>query len=162
MVGFRNTFYIIAFTYMLTIIAVFVDNFNLGAFSFLLVLLIGAGYNFNFEKIFYVWQFAMSPARFLLYKIKVSLLHSFLLCSPVILSLCVFYFEHTGILFVVLIFGFAFLSTVILAKYSKYPAEIGLEAGILIAFCLFCPPLMAILIPYFFRKSVNKLGVILK
>ena len=162
MVGFRNTFYIIAFAYTLTIIAVRVDNFNLGAFSLLLVLLIAAGYNSKSEKSFYVWQFALSPSRFLCYKIKISLWHSFLLCSPVILTLCVFYFKRTGVLLFVFLFGFAFLSTVILAKYSTYPAEIGFETGILLGFCLVSPPLMVIAIPYFFHKSRKKLSIILK
>jgi len=98
MVGFRNTFYLIAFAYTLTIIAVHADNFNLGVFSLLLVLLLAAGYNSNSENSFYVWQFALSPFRFLYYKIKLSLWHSFLLCSPVILILCIFHFERTGVL----------------------------------------------------------------
>jgi len=161
-VGFRNTFYIIAFAYTLTIIAVSVDNFNLGAFSLLLVLLIAAVYHSKPENTFYVWQFALSPARFLIYKIKMSLWHSLLLCSPVILILCVFHFRRTGVLLVMFIYGFAFLSTVILAKYSTYPTEIGIETGVLLGFCLGAPILMAIAIPYFFRKSVNKLNVILK
>jgi hypothetical protein len=162
LVGFRNTFYIIAVAYILTIIAVRVDNFNLGAFSLLLVLLIAAGYNVNSENIFYVWQFALPPTRFLLYKLKISLWHSFLLCSPVFLILCMFYFKRAGVLFLVFIFGFAFLSTVILAKYSTYPKEIGLETGVLICLCLIAPPLMAIAIPYLFHKSRKKLSVILK
>ena len=162
MVGFRKTFYIIAFAYALTIIALHADNFNLGAFSLLLVLLIAAGYNANSEKSFYLWQFALPPAHFLFYKIKISLWHSFLLCFPVILVLCIFYFERAGVLLIVFIYGFAFLSTVILAKYSKYPEEIDFETSILLAFCLFAPVLMLIAIPYFFRKSMNKLSVFLK
>ena len=162
LVGFRNSFYIIAIAYILTIIAVRVDNFALGAFSLLLVLLIAASYSAQPENSYYVWQFAMSPAHFLFYKIKTSLWYSFLLCYPVFLILSVFYFRRAGVLLVVFIFGFAFLSTVILAKYSTYPAEIGLETGLILCFCLIFPVLMLIAIPYFFQKSRKKLSVILK
>ena len=162
MVGFRNTFYIIAFAYTLTIIAVSVNNFNLGVFSLLIILLIAANYNVKSENSFYVWQFALSPFRFLLYKIKISLWHSFLLCSPVILVLCLFYFDRTGVLLFTFVFGFAFLSTVVLAKYSIYPVEIGIGTGIFLALCLVSPPLMAIAIPLFFHKSVKNLNTILK
>jgi hypothetical protein len=139
-----------------------VDNFNLGVFSLLLVLLIAAGYNVKSEKSFYVWQFALSPASFLLYKIKISLFYSFLLCSPVLLILCIFHFERAGVLFFAFVFGFCVLSTVILAKYSIYPAEIGIETGILLGFCLIFPALTVIAIPYFFHKSRRKLSTILK
>jgi len=162
MVGFRNVFLIIAFAYTLTIIAVSVDNFNLGAFSLLLILLIAASFYSKPENSFYVWQFSLTPARFLLYKVKISLWHSFLLCFPVILILCVFYFKNIGALLVVFVFGFAFLSTVILAKYSVYPVEIGIETGILLSFCLISPPLMMIAIPYLSHKSVKNLNIILK
>ena len=162
MVGFRNTFYIIAFAYTLTIIAVSVDNFNLGAFSLLLVLLIASSFYHKAEKDFYVWQFALSPVRFLVYKIKNALWHSFLLCFPVIVILCCFYFERAGALIVLFAWGFAFLSTVMLAKYAAYPDEINIVTGILLGACLFFPPLMVIAIPYFSHKSVDKLKIILK
>ena len=161
-VGFRNTFYIIAFAYTLTIIAVSVDNFSLGSFSLTLVLLIAAGYYHKSENSFHVWQFALSPAGFLFYKIRRALWYSLLLSSPVILTLLVFYFKRAGILLAVFTVGFAFLSTVILAKYSRYPADIDFVSGIPLASCLFFPPLMAIAIPYFFKKSVKKLSVLLK
>ena len=58
--------------------------------------------------------------------------------------------------------GFAFLMLIILAKYAAYPAEMNLPEGIMIALCLIFPPLLLGLIPFFYRKAVNKLTFLLK
>ena len=161
-VGFRNTFYLIFFTYVLSGIALSVDNFNLGVFSLVLTLLITSSYFTKPENDFYVWQFNLSPAQFLRYKIKIAIRHSTLLCLPIILPLSVFYFDNILILLICLLAGFAFISSVILTKYSTYPSEPRIEGGILLLWCLYLPPFMIIVIPYLFRKSVNKLNGILK
>ena len=58
--------------------------------------------------------------------------------------------------------GFAFLWTVILAKYSAYPNEINIPEGILFALCIYFPPLLIALIPFFYVKSIKKLNLLLK
>ena len=161
-VGFRNTFYLIFFAYVLSGIALSVDNFNLGVFSLILTLLITSSYFTKPENNLYVWQFNLSPTQFLLYKIKIAIRHSILLCLPIILVLSIFYFDKILILLVCLLLGFAFISSVILAKYSAYPSEFRMLEGILLLWCLYLPPIMVIVTPYLLRKSVNKLNGILK
>ena len=162
MVGFRNTFYLIFFAYVLSGIALSVDNFNLGVFSLILTLLITSSYFTKPESDFYVWQFNLSPARFLRYKIKLAIRNSIFLCLPIILALSIFYFDNILILLICLLAGSTFISAVILTKYSVYPSEPRIEEVILLLWCLYLPPIMIIAIPYLFRRSANKLNGILK
>ncbi len=53
------------------------------------------------------------------------------------------------------------MMTIILAKYSAYPQEMNIPKGILIAFSIYFPPFLLVLIPLFYLKSVKKLKVFL-
>lgn len=57
-VGFRNTFFIFPIAYILTLIAISVDNFNLGIFSLLLVFIVTLGFYTKPENEYFVWSFA--------------------------------------------------------------------------------------------------------
>jgi hypothetical protein len=48
----------------------------------------------------------------------------------------------------------------VLAKYSAYPDEIHLTIGVIIAFTILFPPLILVVIPYFYTKSINNLKFI--
>jgi hypothetical protein len=148
--------------YCLTAIAILVDNFNLGAFALILVLLVTWSYHIKPENIYYVWQFNLSSRAFLFYKIKIAFCYSFLLCLPVLLSLSIAYWENTG--FLLLCFGLAYAVSVllILVKYAVFPEEMGIVEAILVMLCLCFPPLLIAIIPYFLVKSVKSLNNILK
>jgi hypothetical protein len=57
--------------------------------------------------------------------------------------------------------GFAFLCTIILAKYAAYPHEINLPEGTLVAISISFPPVLLALIPYLYFKAIRKLNVLL-
>lgn len=156
-VGFRNTFLIVIVAYILTVIAVSVDNYNLGIFSFFLIFITTYSYYFKSENEFFVWSFSSDARSFLFRKIKTAVLYSTLLCFPVIISLSIFKPENTGLMLIFLLTGYAFLITFILAKYSAYPNEISFIHGILIALSIYFPPLLIIVIPIFFKQSVKRL-----
>jgi hypothetical protein len=160
-VGFRNTFFMFFIAYGLAIIAVSVDNFNLGVFALGLVILTTFGYYLKPENEYFVWSFSCTPAKFLLMKIKTALLFSFCLCLPVLILLSIFYFEYFGALLACTFLGFLYLTTLILAKYSAYPEEMGIIQGIIFAFGLF-PPMLIVVIPLFANQSVNRLKDFLK
>ena len=160
-VGFRYTFYIFALTYGLTIIAVVVDNFNLGAFALIITLLVPCSYYIIPENPYFVWQFNMSPTRFLFYKIKTALVYSFMLSFPIILLLSIFYFENAGILLLCFLLGYIFLVLFIMIKYSVFPNEAGISEGVVIILCLFMPPLLLFMIPYYFTQSIKQLKTLL-
>ncbi len=161
-VGFRNTFYIFPVAYLLTIIAVSVDNFNLGIFSLVLVFLTVFSYYQKPEQAYYVWMHSAKPGPFLFGKMKTALLFTAFPALPVCLILAVVYPENMVLTLIAALIGFAFLMLIILAKYAAYPAEMNLPEGIMIALCLIFPPLLLGLIPFFYRKAVNKLTFLLK
>jgi hypothetical protein len=160
-VGFRNSFFMFFIAYVLAIIAVKVDNFNLGIFALVLIFLTIFGYYLKPENEYFIWVYNCTPTKFLIEKIKTALLFSFCLSLPVLLLLSILYFEHIGVMLIFTFLGFLYLATWILAKYSAYPEEIGIMQGIIFAFGLF-PPMLIVIIPIFANQSINKLKEILK
>jgi len=122
-VGFRNIFYLFALAYGLTIIAVVVDNFNLGVFALILTLVAPCSFYVKPENPYYVWQFSRSPAPFLYYKMKTALIYSLKLSFPVILILSLFYIENIGILFFCFFLGYAFLVLFIFIKVCSFSSR---------------------------------------
>lgn len=160
--GFRNTFYLFFAAYTLTFIAVLVNNFNLGVFAMLLVFTTTLSYYTKPENEYYVWTYNKNPRQFMSSKIKTALLFSFSLALPIALSLSIFFYQSIGLILLFVIVGWAFLTTIIVTKYSAYPNEMNIPQGVLLAFCLWFPPILIVLIPYLFRKSENQLSSLLK
>lgn len=155
--GFRKTFYIIIIAYILAIISVSVGNFNLGIFSLMLVFLTSLSYYTEPETEYYIWIHNLSPGGFLLNKIKTALLFSTLMCLPIIITFAVFFFNNIYIVFGFQVLGYAFLTTIILAKYSAYPGKINIPQTALIALCLYLPAFLIGIIPYFYLQSIKRL-----
>ena len=161
-VGFRSTFFLFFIAYGLAIIAVAVENFNLGIFSLMLIFLTVSCYYLKPENDYFVWSYSLMPSKFLIEKIRISFLFSFYLCSPALIMLCFFYFENIGILLLFFLLGYLYLTAFILAKYSAYPNEMDLAQAIIITICFTFPPMLIVAIPFFAGKAVNKLKVFLK
>ncbi len=161
-VGFRNTFFLFFIAYALTVVAVIVDNFNLGVFSLLLVFLVVLCYYLKPENEYFVWSYSATPVKFLTEKIKTAFLFSFYLFLPILLALSLFYTENMGMLLLLTALGYLYLTTVILAKYAAFPHEMDLTQGILLAITFAFPPMLIAIIPLFAHQSVNKLKRFLK
>jgi len=160
-VGFRNSFYMIAIAYLLTCIAIVVNNFNLGIFSMLLLFAIMLSFYTKPEDEYYVWSHRLSATQFLLHKIKVAASYAIILIIPVVVALGIFFYHKLDMIFMFLLCGYAFLVCIIVAKYAAYPGEISLMQGFLIAAGLYFPPVLMLLIPYFFSRSVTRLKPLL-
>ena len=161
-VGFRNTFFLLIIAYFLTLMAIIVDNFNLGIFALILVFLCTLTYYMKPENEYYVWSYNYTPIRFLITKIQTALLYSSFLIAPIIIVLSILYFQFWGILLVFTLLGYLFIVAVILAKYASYPNELDLVRAILLGFCFAFPPLLIVIIPFFASQSVTQLKEILK
>jgi hypothetical protein len=159
--GFRKTFLIFPIAYALTVIAINVDNLNLGIFAFLLVFLTSFSYYHKPEQEYYVWVHAETPKAFLMNKILNASKNTTLLAIPIIISLLVFYPSEFELILVFFLIGLLFLWTVILAKYSAYPGAMNLPEGMIIALSIYFPPLLLAIIPFFYTKSINKLKYLL-
>ena len=161
-VGFRNTFFVFFIAYGLTIIAIVVDNFNLGAFSLALTLLTILSYYLKPENEYFVWSYSLTPKKFLVEKIRTAFILSFYLYTPILLVLSIFYFEYISVLLLFTLLGYLYMTTIILAKYTAYPNEIDLVQGIILSLCFVFPPMLIAIIPFFASKSINKLNDYLK
>ena len=71
--GFRNTFILFALSYCLTFFAVTVNNFNLGIFAVLCMLLTISTYYTKPEHEYFVWSYNLTARQFLEEKIKTAL-----------------------------------------------------------------------------------------
>ena len=159
--GFRKTVLIFPLAYALTVIAINVDNLNLGIFSMLLIFLITLSFYSKPEEEFYVWIHADTPKSFLMKKMIIATKNSTLLTIPISLGLLIFNPAEYDLILLFLFIGILFLWTMVLAKYSAFPSEINLPEGIIIAFALSFPPLILLIISYFYTKSIKNLRLIL-
>ncbi len=160
--GFRNTFYLIISAYGLTAIAVSVDNFNLGIFALLVIFLISLTYYVKPEYEYYVWVNSKTPSAFIFDKLKTAGIYAAFLVIPIVVALVLLYSQNSHIILICSLLGFAFLSMIILAKYSVYPQEMNFPEGVLIAVCILFPPLLLAVIPFFYTKAIKKLNLLLE
>ena len=160
-IGFRKTFFIFPLAYALSAIAINVGNFNLGIFSMLLISLTTLSYYSKPEGEYFVWVHADTPKSFLKKKIIIATKNYILLTMPILIGLLIFYPIKFDLILLFLLIGTLFLWTIVLAKYSAFPEEINLPEGFIIAFTLTFPPLILVIIPYFYTKSINNLKLIL-
>ncbi len=160
--GFRKTFFLFPIAYALAFISIAVDNFNLGIASIIFVLLICISYYSKPEKDFYVWSFNLSAVAFLNTKIKTAIYHSSLLVLLPIIILCCNFYHHFFVILFFVILGYIFIITMLLAKYSIYPKSMHIPEGIMIVFCVFFPPLLIVILPYFYKRAIKQLQLILE
>ncbi len=161
-VGFRGTFFIFPMAYLLTYISISVGNFNLGIFSLLLVFLVSLSYYSKLEHEYFIWSFNLSPTDFLMEKIKTGLVYTTLSSIPILIALSIYFNSELETLLTFLLLGFAYLITIILAKYSVYPNEVSIPQGLLIAISLMFPPILIGVIPFFYFESKKRLKTILQ
>lgn len=159
--GFRKTIFIFPVAYALTVIAIHVDNLNLGIFSFLLIFLTTLSYFSKPEPEYYVWIHAKTPKMFLKNKIFSASKNASFLVAPILVGLLIYYPSEYKLILLFFLMGLFFLWTVILAKYAAYPEEMNLPEGFVMACSLYFPPLLLAIIPFFYTKSIKKLKIIL-
>lgn len=160
-VGFRKTWFVFPFLYALTVIAIQVDNLNLGIVSMVLVMLVVSTYYLKPENAYFVWTYISSPLNFLGMKMMIGLGYSFLLVLPVLVLLCVFFPAYIGTIVLFQLPGMVFLCAIIMAKYAAYPHEINMPEAVIFALCIYFPPLILVTIPYYFIKAMRNLKSLL-
>ena len=159
--GFRKSILILLFAYIIGIISIRVNNFNLGAFSVAVTLLIYISFYSIVENEFYVWVYSSKPKEFVLLKIKTLVLNSISLTIPLIIPLALFFPSKILALCVILALGILINIILVLAKYSVYPQRMNIQLSLLIAMSFLFFPTLLITIPYLSKKTINNLKVIL-
>jgi len=61
-------------------------------------------------------------------------------------------------IFLFFIIGLLFLWTMVLGKYADYPREMSLPAGMILTSSLFFPPILLVIMPFFYKKSIKSLN----
>jgi hypothetical protein len=160
--GFRNAFPLLTIAYVLVILAINLQNFNLGAFSLMIVFASSLSFYLSTENEYFVWNYNVNPRNFLLNKIKTALLFSSALAIPIVVLLSFYFQQNIELLFLFFIIGWGWVICAIVTKYSSYPNEINIPNGILLALCLGLPPMLLILTPILFYQSEKRLKNLLK
>lgn len=161
-VGFRNCIILFLLAYFLTAIAVAYNNFNVGLFALMLVFLVCLSFYTQTENDFYVWIYKLNAKAFVLHKIKTAILFSTLICLPITLVLLFFFQTNIRAIIGFQTLGYCYLLTIILAKYSCYPQKMSLPQSLLLAVGVTMPPILLVLIPFFYFKSQQQLKEILE
>ncbi|MDR1338486.1 MAG: hypothetical protein LBK58_00245 [Prevotellaceae bacterium] len=160
--GFRKTFLLFPLSCGLTLIAILVDNFNLGMFTLMLNMGIICSFYLQEENEYCIWQHAMSPARFLFYKTKAAFVYSLMANSPAMLALSIFSPENIPAVLICFLLGFMYLTLSIMIKYDMFPEKSGISGSTVMALCLIFPPLLIAMIPYMSNRAVKELSRVLK
>ncbi len=160
-VGFRNTYLAIIFAYFLTCMSIRVGNFNLGAFSMVMIFLICCSYYVQLEHEFYIWIHRASPKLFLVQKLKIAITYCTWLCLPIMLALGIVFPVELKTLLIVLLIGLLYLMASVLSKYASYPHNPTLAQIVLIAITILFPPLIILVMIFFYFKSIHRLKQIL-
>jgi len=156
-IGFRKIWLVFLGLYALTFISVSVGNFNLGVFALFVLFLVCMAFYTYLEPLFYVWVYSLSIPDFLKSKTTVGLSYSFLLSLPVFITLLIAFSGNGYIVLMLETVGLCYVLMGLVAKYAYYPGELTILPGIVVAICIFAPPLMLVTIPYFYFKSKRNL-----
>ncbi|CAM3847226.1 MULTISPECIES: ABC transporter permease [Flavobacterium] len=160
-IGFRKTFSVFILAYFLTFMSIRAENLNLGFFSILMVQFICLNFYTKPESAFYVWIYSMSPKEFIFYKFKIIVLYSTLLCLPIVIALCLFFQNEIITIVGILCLSYFFILTGMLAKYAAYPDAIFIREGVVLAFLVWFPPILVLILPYLYVQSIKKLNDVL-
>jgi hypothetical protein len=102
-IGFRKSLILISLAYVLSIISVIENNFNLGTFALIMIYCICFSFYANVENEYYIWIFNTTSPKFLIEKIKMSFIFSQLLAMLIAILIGIYF---TPNYYVVLLIGF--------------------------------------------------------
>lgn len=159
--GFRKLLLLFIIAFAVSIIAVIYDNINLALFTLAVIFLLCSSFYSDPEDEFYVWVHSLSAAAFLKEKMQTALLYSTLMTLPVAILLVIVFPSFAWMVALLQLLGYGYLITVLLAKYAAYPNRMSLPQSILLAAGIVVPPLILVLIPFFYIQSKKQLNPLL-
>lgn len=159
--GFRQYILLFIFEYVLFAIGLIVDNYNLalvcmGSMFFIIIHF----YRFS-ETYFFVWAHDKSNHQFLKTKIMTGIKYAFIVILPALITLLFCYPHFIFITSLVLAWGFAIVIMSILFKYAFYPRTNNIVTYLIYFGSMFLPFLMIITIPFYTKKSLMNLKLLL-
>lgn len=158
LVGFRKLWFLYPLFIGLLIVSIYTDNVNIGLFVILIYhLTVGAFYS-KPEDVFYVQIFSCNAKRFLLRKIKTSLLYSIGLSIPITLTLLFFYPNEFPLIIGFYIWGITVLILLVISKYIVFPHQMTISQSIMLMFSIALAPLLIFTLPYFYNQAIKHLN----
>lgn len=159
--GFRLSFLLVLGGYYLTYISIRYANFGIGIFVIYALGVLAALYHSYPEDQYYVWIFHRTATSFIFYKLLSAWAYTSLLSLPVGAALVLANPDKLGLILAAWGLGLAVCTVGVLAKYAAYPREISLQEGLPLGFSIMFPPLLLVLIPYFYLSAQRHLKEIL-
>ena len=160
-VGFRNALLLFLIAGFIMFKAIEFSNFNLGLFAVGVVALISISFFFKPEDEFFVWVHSSNSKAFLRKKVIIGIMGYLILTVPFMVVLGSAFSSELLFVIGLGVVGLLFLIAVIFGKYSAFPNEISLPQAVFIGACVWFPPLLFIVIPYFYVQSNKKLNFLL-
>lgn len=160
-IGFRQAYLLFFLSYILTYISISVNNFNLGIFALIITFLTCLNFYTKPEPLFFVWVYSKNSVGFLKAKIKTAIVQSILLSLPILVFLILFNPDKAHFIIIIEFLGILYVITSLLGKYAYYPSDVNLTQGFVLTFSILFPPLLLIIIPYFYSRSKQNLDSIL-
>lgn len=160
-VGFRKYSWLFILLLGLYIQGIIVSNYNIGiGVQGILFFVILLNY-FKLERSYNIWIFNNNVKTFLFKKIRQGIYASSLICTPIALVNITFQPDLYLEIILIQCIGYLFIMFIVLAKYSMYPYSMSLPHGILFLLCIIFPPLLLVVIPFFYIKALRSLKPIL-
>jgi len=159
--GFRKSWPLLLVAAFLLTMGLRVDNFELSIFSACIPGFVAMGYYGKPEPGFYVWVHTFTPRGFLHRKLALGCTQLFLLGLPFLVAVLVYFPERWLIIFSLQLLIQFYLILMITAKYANYPEEIDLQHSFLIGGGVILPPLLLGIIPFFYRRALGRLVLVL-
>jgi len=158
-VGFRKNWPFFVLCFLLSIIGVSVDNFNLAAFALIVTHLICLNFYAGNEPQYYVWIHTFSASKFLQFKMFTAFIHGLIITIPIGVLLLVAYPTLWYIVVAMVLLAIFYTWLTLLGKYAYYPVKVNLIQMLAVAFSIIFPPFLIISLPYFYIKAKQNLTI---
>ena len=160
-IGARQWWPLLLIAAFLLVMGLRADNFELSAFAWFVTVFTAMAFYQRPEPGFYVWVHTMTGKQFLIRKLFIGCGYLFLLGFPFVLCLFLFFSEWWLIVLLGQFIAFLYLSLMITIKYTAYPQEISLPQGFVIGAGIMLPPLLLVIVPYYFSLASRRVGLVL-
>lgn len=160
-IGFRKNWALYLLAYLLCGIALYVGNFNLGLFTLIVCFWIGMLFYSYHEPIDFVWMHTDTARDFIWRKLLSGSANACISVLLINLGLLLFFPDSWYWLILANGVGTLYICIAILMKYTFYPSSVNILQGILLTIAILFPPVLLLLLPYYYVKSINNVKPIL-
>lgn len=159
--GIRRYWYLVPLYGYLLFQALWVGNYELGAFVLAVSWLTGLQTYATPEPLEMLRAYTMTPASFLWRKFRWGALQLLWWTLPVVLPLLLFFPERWWITLILMLLAFPNFALMLMLKYYRYPSEQSVMEGIIFAVSLFIPPVLPLSIHFYYRRATDRLYAML-